>query len=76
MLFIEHVGAERGTFLRKAQELINPVWRIFTDGCEIVRDTGDVIKQTGFSSADVMMFSSYKMKMPLMYSCIHGVAVK
>ena len=73
---MEHVGAEKGTLLRKAQELINPVWRIFTDGCEIVRDTGDAIKQTGFSSADVTLFRCHKMKMPLVYSCAHGVAVK
>ena len=73
---MEHVGAEKGTFLRKVQELINPIWRFFCDGCEIVRDTGDLIKQTGFSSADVTRFRCRKMKMPLMYSCAHGVAVK
>ena len=76
MIFVEHVAAEKGSLLRKVQGFINPLWRIMADGCEIVRDTGDLIKETGFSSASVKKFHSHKMKMPLIKTCIMGVAVK
>jgi len=35
----EHVGATRGTFVRKAQTAIRPLTRLFDHGCDPTRDT-------------------------------------
>jgi ubiquinone/menaquinone biosynthesis C-methylase UbiE len=48
-LFIEHVAAPRGTWLRTAQRWLRPLWRRIADGCHPDRETGDFIKQAGFS---------------------------
>jgi len=43
-LFIEHVAAPRGTWLRVAQDALNPLQMAVADGCHLNRDTGDVIR--------------------------------
>lgn len=43
--FSEHVGVKpKDSFYRRAQEAINPYWNVFSDGCNINRDTVDTIK--------------------------------
>ncbi|KAJ8902148.1 hypothetical protein NDN08_006556 [Rhodosorus marinus] len=39
LLFIEHVGAPRRTSLRLAQNVLNPLQRLFADNCHLNRDT-------------------------------------
>jgi ubiquinone/menaquinone biosynthesis C-methylase UbiE len=47
-VFLEHVAAERGSRLSRVQNVLNPGWRLFADGCNINRRTGDAIQQAGF----------------------------
>jgi len=44
LLFIEHVAAPRGTLLRLAQNVLNPVQRLFADNCHMNRATQESIK--------------------------------
>ena len=48
-VFVEHVAAPRGTGLRRVQELLQPVWRVFVDGCRLDRETWTAIEQAGFA---------------------------
>lgn len=47
-VFLEHVAAEPGTWLRRVQTLVCPAWRAFNDNCHPDRDTGQAIEQAGF----------------------------
>lgn len=71
--FLEHVAAPKGTSLRRSQQLIKPVWRFFTDGCNPDRDIEAAIRRAGFASVEVKAFS-----IPEWIASPHiaGVAVK
>jgi ubiquinone/menaquinone biosynthesis C-methylase UbiE len=78
-LFIEHVAASRetfgGTVLRQVQNGIRPFWQLIGDGCQPNRDTGELIRQTGFSKVD---YETFKAPVPIAIVQPHilGVAVK
>ncbi|KAK9675933.1 hypothetical protein RND81_11G042400 [Saponaria officinalis] len=48
-VFIEHVAAEDGTFLRLAQNILNPVQQLVGDNCHLTRESGRYISEAGFS---------------------------
>jgi len=50
LVFMEHVGAPAGTFSRRVQGLVEPVWKLFAGGCHLTRDTGPAIVEAGFES--------------------------
>jgi len=72
-IFMEHVAAPEGTWLRRAQALIRPAWRVVGDGCEPDRRTEDDLVRAGFREVRVERFS-----VPLLIVAPHiaGVAVK
>ena len=77
LLFLEHVAADEGTFQRRFQGVLNPLWKIIGDGCHVSRETGDMIAQAGFSSTKMRKFRSAKWRVPpFLKTCIMGVAVK
>jgi ubiquinone/menaquinone biosynthesis C-methylase UbiE len=47
-LFLEHVAAERGTWLRRTQDLVRPVWAAINDNCQPNRETEQAIANAGF----------------------------
>lgn len=51
--FVEHVGARQGSRMRRFQHLVNRPHRWVFNGCEVVRDTADVIAAAGFSSVEM-----------------------
>lgn len=71
--FIEHVGAPRGTWLRRVQRLVRRPWGWAADGCRPDRDTADAIRNAGFASVELEAF-----RVPLGLASPHilGVAVK
>jgi SAM-dependent methyltransferase len=73
--FIEHVGAERGTFLRRMQDLLHGPWRYVFEGCHTNRETGALLEEAGFSSLEIERFASKKMP-SLVEPQILGVATK
>ncbi|MBC8451199.1 MAG: class I SAM-dependent methyltransferase [Planctomycetes bacterium] len=52
-LFMEHVAAEGGTWTRRLQGAITPLWRIVADGCCLNRDTGGAIARAGFEAVQL-----------------------
>ncbi|XP_078390563.1 thiol S-methyltransferase TMT1A-like [Cetorhinus maximus] len=47
--FIEHVAADKMTWLHFIQHVIQPAWRYFGDGCYLTRDTRASLEKANFS---------------------------
>lgn len=52
LLFIEHVAALGGTWLRRIQNLLTPLWKRLGDGCHPNRETGAELERAGFENVD------------------------
>ena len=50
---IEHVAADSGSLLRRAQGVVAPAWSRLVGGCSVVRPTQDVLAAAGFDVSDV-----------------------
>lgn len=72
-LFIEHVAAPRGTWLRKVQSGIKPLWKVLGDGCNPDRETWVALENAGFESVNYQPFEA---PVPLVSPHIVGVATK
>lgn len=55
LIIIEHVHSENA-FNAKFQNLINPVWRKFAEGCNLNRDTDKLLLESGFKSENATTF--------------------
>ncbi|MBI4505326.1 MAG: class I SAM-dependent methyltransferase [Chloroflexi bacterium] len=73
-VFIEHVAAPAGSGLRRAQELIRPLWRTLAGGCEPDRETWATLELAGFASVS---YEHFRVGVPLRLVEPHiaGVAV-
>src|SRR5262249_28489317 len=72
-VFIEHVAAPRGTWLRRLQQWVSPLWRHLGDGCRPDRETWRAIEQAGFTQ---LTYEHCTLPVPLASPHIIGVAVK
>jgi ubiquinone/menaquinone biosynthesis C-methylase UbiE len=72
-VFIEHVAARRGTALRRAQQLLRPVWNWIADGCCPDRETWVAVERAGFARVD---YEHFRVAVPIVGPHIAGVAVK
>ncbi|MFW9263007.1 class I SAM-dependent methyltransferase [Nostoc sp. CALU 546] len=72
-LFIEHVAAECGTWTRRIQDGIEPVWKTMFDNCHPNRETGEILENIGFESVDYQQFN---LSFPIVSPHIAGVARK
>ncbi|REB05241.1 class I SAM-dependent methyltransferase [Sporosarcina sp. BI001-red] len=52
LLFFEHVRMEP-MLLSKTQDFLNPLWEKICDGCQLNRDTLDLVKKSGIEVAKV-----------------------
>lgn len=52
-VFIEHVAAPRGTFLRALQDGIQPLWSLVGEGCHPNRETWAAISSAGFERVEI-----------------------
>jgi SAM-dependent methyltransferase len=52
LLFIEHVAAPRGTWLRRIQNVLTPLWKRLGDGCHPNRETSAELERAGFESVN------------------------
>jgi ubiquinone/menaquinone biosynthesis C-methylase UbiE len=52
LLFIEHVAALQGSWLRRIQNLLTPLWKRLGDGCHPNRETGVEVERAGFENVD------------------------
>ncbi len=58
-LFIEHVAAPRGSWLRRAQWLARPCYACFLDGCHTDRETWRTIADAGFVQVQLAHFRTH-----------------
>jgi ubiquinone/menaquinone biosynthesis C-methylase UbiE len=72
-IFIEHVAAPPGTWLRQLQGWIKPVWKVLADGCHPDRETGLALEQAGFQSVE---YQTFKVAIPVVSPHIAGVAIR
>jgi ubiquinone/menaquinone biosynthesis C-methylase UbiE len=72
-IFLEHVGAPQGSWLRRFQRWVKPVWSAVGDGCEPDRDTEDNLLRAGFRE---VMLDRFSLPIPLVSPHISGVALK
>lgn len=70
-VFIEHVGAPRGTGQRRLQRAIKPVWRLGGDGCEPDREIWRDIEAAGF---DRLELEHFLVRVPIVGPHIAGTA--
>jgi len=73
LIFIEHVGAPRGSRLRRVQRWVKPAWRALGDGCEPDRDTAANLLRAGFRKVHLERF---ELPLPLVSPHIAGFAEK
>ncbi|HWB82671.1 MAG TPA: class I SAM-dependent methyltransferase [Bryobacteraceae bacterium] len=72
-LFIEHVAARRGTWLRRIQGFLRPLWSRMGDGCHPDRETRAALERAGFASVEIEEFDA---PIPVVRPHIAGTAVK
>jgi SAM-dependent methyltransferase len=70
-VFIEHVAAPRGTWLRRCQRLLRPLWTFAADGCQPDRETGRAIEEAGFARVEL---EHVKLAVPIMGPHVVGTA--
>jgi ubiquinone/menaquinone biosynthesis C-methylase UbiE len=73
LVFIEHVAAPRGTWLRRLQTWVKPAWKRLGDGCHPDRETWVALERAGFAKLD---YSHFRVSIPLVSPQIAGMAVK
>lgn len=73
LVFVEHVAAPAGSWLRRLQAIIRPMWRQMGDGCNPDRQTATAIEAIGFASVHIERFDS---PLPIVRPHIAGFAVK
>lgn len=54
--FVEHVRDDPDTRRARIQDLMNPVWRFLSGGCNCNRRTEDLIRSSGFEVTQVHQF--------------------
>lgn len=72
--FLEHVAAPQGTWLRRVQHWIRPLWKVLGDGCHPDRETWVALENAGFERVD---YQHFRANVPAIVSPqIIGVATK
>lgn len=72
-VFIEHVGAPSGSWLRRLQRWIRPAWKCVGDGCRPDRETGRHIRAAGFRRLEL---ESFRLPLPVVSPHVSGIAWK
>ena len=49
LVVLEHIHASKPAN-RRVQSLLNPIWKTFSEGCTLTRDTDKMIKNAGFKA--------------------------
>ena len=72
--FYEHVSS-RSYIGSKFQDLLNPLWKFITTGCNLNRDTERIINKAGFAKVDSRKFT-IRFGTPVSLPNLVGVAIK
>ena len=74
-IFLEHVGAEKGTKRRRWQNRLTPLWCKISGNCHLNRETEIALKNAGFTFKEIKRESMRKAT-PLVRPTIRGIAIK
>ncbi|TGL82079.1 class I SAM-dependent methyltransferase [Leptospira yasudae] len=74
-VFLEHVAAERGSFLEWIQKIVLKHWKWLFEGCHLNRDTSQTLHNAGFSSLTIETISIPTFFLPIRPH-IYGTAIK
>ena len=72
-IFIEHIAGECGTWTRRVQDGIKPVWKTLFDNCHPNRQTGEIIQQIGLETVN---YYEFKLAFPIVSPHIAGIVRK
>jgi SAM-dependent methyltransferase len=72
-IFVEHVAAPRGTWLRAVQRGVRPVWRALGDGCRPDRETWRILESAGLER---LSYERFRAPAPIVSPHIAGAGVK
>ncbi len=72
-LFIEHVAAPSGTWLRRVQRWVRPISKALADGCCPDRETWLMLERSGFEHVE---YEPFRLPLPIVSPHIAGVATK
>ncbi|MBI2073268.1 MAG: class I SAM-dependent methyltransferase [Gemmatimonadetes bacterium] len=72
-VFVEHVAARQGTWRRRVQRAVRPVWSVLGDGCRPDRETWRAIELAGFSA---VVCDHFHLPVPVVWPHVAGWAVK
>lgn len=73
--YVEHIGYKEGSWSRRLQRLVQPLWSLISDGCQLTRDVPQYVEFLGFRE----MFETihYPPEMPfLVRPTLVGKAIK
>ena len=73
LLFLEHVGAPRGSTLRRVQRAVRVPWGWVADGCRPDRDTEAAVRSAGFTSVES---ETFRAPLGVVSPHVMGVAVR
>lgn len=72
LVYLEHVAAPRGTWLRRAQGAVSPAWRWAFDNCHPDRETVEAIEEAGFERVQLRRFAG---PLPVPFVRPHAIGV-
>ncbi|XP_059538836.1 N6-adenosine-methyltransferase TMT1A [Myotis daubentonii] len=73
--FLEHVAAEHSTWSYFWQQVLDPVWYLLFDGCNLTRESWKAVEQAGFSKLQLQRMQA-PLSVALVRPHIYGYAVK
>jgi SAM-dependent methyltransferase len=53
LVLVEHVAAPAGSALARLQRVVRGPWRWAFEGCDLTRDTGELLAAAGFAAVDL-----------------------
>ncbi|XP_070596602.1 thiol S-methyltransferase TMT1A-like [Erythrolamprus reginae] len=74
-LFMEHVAAGKSTWISFWQQVCNPTWRCWADGCTLLREPWKNLEKTGFSKLN-WQHTTGPLILGVVRPTIYGYAVK
>ena len=70
-IFLEHVAAEGGSWTRRIQESITPLWKTLFDNCHPNREIWKALSRAGFASVS---YERFQLQIPIVTPHIVGIA--
>jgi SAM-dependent methyltransferase len=62
---VEHVAAPAGSAVRNLQRILQRPWKWAFEGCDLCRDTGEVLRASGFARVDIQRILLSTMVVPI-----------